>query len=108
MKFHIILEPPRSSEAGDGGENDGEAEREEEEEAARSFEVRFKGGAAIGGRMLGAARPRCNTDIREGGCECLKISFSHIMHTNNNVTVMIRYFDTFFELNSVTKSNLSK
>ena len=59
----------RSFEAGDGGENDGEAEREEEEEeAARSFEVRFKGGAAIGGRMLGAARPRCNTDIREGGC----------------------------------------
>ena len=54
----------RSSEAGDGGENDEDAEQEEEEEAARSFEVRFKGGA-IGGRMLGAARPRCNTDIRE-------------------------------------------
>ena len=49
----------RSSEA---VENDSDAD--EEEEAARSFEVRFKSGA-IGGRMLGAARPRCNTDIRE-------------------------------------------
>ena len=60
----MFIEIHRSSEA---GENDGETaeqEEEEEEEAARSFEVRFKGGA-IGGRMLGAARPRCDTDIRE-------------------------------------------